>query len=128
MGYQIIDLTQEIFEGMSVFPMHQKTFIFKNMTHEESIKRYGFPFSTNNLLINEHGPTHTDALYEFDPNGATIEKTNLALCFGSALCLDVSSVSPDEYITEQVLSKALQRSSLKINRGDIVLLYTGHYN
>ena len=30
---QIIDLTQEIFEGMSVFPMHQKTFLFKNITH-----------------------------------------------------------------------------------------------
>ena len=61
---QIIDLTQEIFEGMSVFPMHQKTFLFKNITHEESLKKFGFMFSTNNLLINEHGPTHTDALYE----------------------------------------------------------------
>ena len=30
---RLIDLSQEIFEGMSVFPMHQNTFIMSNMTH-----------------------------------------------------------------------------------------------
>ena len=31
---QIIDLTQEIFEGMSVFPINHKTFVLKNTPHE----------------------------------------------------------------------------------------------
>ena len=84
-GCRVIDLSQEIFEGMSVFPMHQRTFIFQNISHEESLRRYGFMFSTNNLLFNEHGPTHTDALYESDPNGTTIEKTDLSLCIGPAV-------------------------------------------
>lgn len=127
MSYRIIDLTQEIYQGMSVFPMHQKTMIFPNISHEESLKKFGFMFATNNLLINEHGPTHTDALYESDPNGTTIEKTSLDLCLGAAVCLDVSSVSPDGYITEKDLEQALRVSGQTIHRGDIVLLYTGHY-
>src|SRR5699024_3531716 len=45
-----------------------------------------------------------------------------------AICLDVSHVSPDGYITGSVLEQALQRSGQVLERGDIVLLYTGHYN
>ena len=125
---QVVDLTQEIFEGMSVFPMHQKTFIFKNITHEESLKRFGFMFSTNNILINEHGPTHTDALYESDPNGLTIEKTPLHYFMGRGLCLDVSAVRADGYITAEVLAAAEKRSGLTVQKGDIVLWYTGHFD
>lgn len=125
---QVVDLTQEIFEGMSVFPMHQKTFIFKNITHEESLKRFGFMFSTNNILINEHGPTHTDALYESDPNGLTIEKTPLHYFMGRGLCIDVSTVRADGYITADVLASAEKRSGLTVQKGDIVLLYTGHFD
>ncbi|MDO7205411.1 hypothetical protein Q5M85_16110 [Paraclostridium bifermentans] len=39
MGFKVIDLSQEIYQGMSVFPMHQPTFIMTNMTHEENMKR-----------------------------------------------------------------------------------------
>ncbi len=38
---RLIDLSQEIFQGMSVFPMHQPTFIMTNMTHEENMKQTG---------------------------------------------------------------------------------------
>ncbi len=127
MSYRIIDLSQEIFQGMSVFPMHQKTMIFPNISHEESLKKFGFMFATNNLLINEHGPTHTDALYESDPHGATIDQTDLKLCLGAAVCLDVSFVSPDEYITAAALERAAAAYGAAINRGDIILLFTGHY-
>ncbi len=128
MGYQIIDLSQEIFQGMSVFPMHQKTMMFPNITHEESLKKFGFMFATNNLIINEHGPTHTDALYESDPNGETIEKMDFFYFLGPAVCLNVSAVSEQEYITDQALDRALKESGQVIERGDIVLLYTGHYD
>ena len=128
MGYRIVDLTQEIFQGMSVFPMHQKTMIFPNISHEESLEKFGFMFATNNILINEHGPTHTDALYESNPNGTTIDKTDLNLCIGSAVCLDLSHVSENEFIKSIDLERALKRSNQEIRRGDIVLLYTGHYD
>ena len=43
MGLKLIDLSQEIFQGMSIFPMHQRTFIMTNMTHEENMEMTGSP-------------------------------------------------------------------------------------
>lgn len=128
MGLRLIDLSQEIYQGMPVFPPHQKTMIFPNMSHDESKAKLGFEFATNNLLINEHGPTHSDATYEYDRNGQTIDEMPLEYFYGPAICLDVSRVSPDAYITAAILKEELECSGLHIERGDIVLLYTGHYN
>jgi len=128
MGIRLIDLSQEIYQGMPVFPPHQKTMIFPNMTHEEAKRIVGFEFATNNLLINEHGPTHSDAVYEYDPAGKTIDEMPLEYFYGPAICLDVSFVSPDDYIRTRDLQEALDRAGLHIERGDIVLLHTGHYN
>lgn len=127
MGIRLIDLSQEIYQGMPVFPPHQKTMIFPNMSHEESKKQLGFEFATNNLLINEHGPTHSDAIYEYDPKGATIDEMPLEFFYGPAICLDLSHISPDAYISPADLDRALRKASLEIQEGDIVLLYTGHY-
>ncbi|WP_019908479.1 cyclase family protein [Paenibacillus sp. HW567] len=128
MGIQVIDLSQEIYQGMPVFPPHQKTMIFPNMSHEESRQKLGFEFATNNLIINEHGPTHSDAIYEYDPQGPTIDEMPLEYFYGPAVCLDVSHVSPDSYVTRQNLEEALRRGYLHLDKGDIVLLYTGHYS
>ncbi|MNW42744.1 Kynurenine formamidase [compost metagenome] len=128
MGITLIDLSQEIYQGMPVFPPHQKTMIFPNMSHEEAKAKLGFEFATNNLLINEHGPTHSDAIYEYDKNGATIDEMPLEYFYGPAICIDVSHVSPDSYITIDILQSQITKASLHIERGDIVLLYTGHYN
>lgn len=127
MGYRIIDLSQEIYQGMPVFPPHQPTMIFQNISHEESLKKMGFMFSTNNLLLSEHGPTHTDAPYEYDPTGPTIDTLDLTRFFGSAFCLELSHIRPDSYITRDDLEKAISRDGCAIEKGTIVLLHTGHY-
>lgn len=128
MGVKLVDLTQEIFHGMPVFPLHPTTMIFPNITHEETEKKIGFPFATNNLIINEHGPTHSDATFEYDPNGKYIDEMPLEYFYGPALCLDLSHVPPTRSITVDDLEKALRYSDQFIDKGDIVLLYTGHYN
>jgi kynurenine formamidase len=128
MGVKLVDLTQEIYQGMPVFPLHQKTMIFPNISHEQSKQQIGFEFATNNLLINEHGPTHSDATYEYDPQGKYIDEMPLEYFYGPAICLDLSHVSPDDYITPNDLEMALEKSGQVIQEGDIVLLYTGHYN
>ena len=125
---KIIDLSQEIYQGMPVFPLHQKTFIFQNITHQECIDKIGFPFATRNLLINEHGPTHSDAVYEYNPNGLTIDKMPLEYFCGAAVCLDLSHVPYERYMEIADWEEALKKSGLTIERGDIVLMYTGHYN
>lgn len=127
MGPQLIDLSQEIYQGMPVFPPHQPTMIFPNISHEDSLKQMGFMFATNNLLLSEHGPTHTDAPYEYDPQGSTIDHVELSRFFGPAYGIDVSNVSPDDYITRRDIENALDRHGFTLNRGDIVMIHTGHY-
>ncbi len=131
MALRLIDLSQEIFQGMSVFPMHQPTFIMTNMTHEDNMKATGskkLGFSARNLLISEHGGTHCDAVWEYKPSGATIENMPLEYFWGSAICIDLSHIPNNRPIEPQDLEKAEKKSGLEIQKGDIVLLYTGHYD
>ncbi|MGL5346854.1 MAG: cyclase family protein [Peptostreptococcaceae bacterium] len=131
MSLKVIDLSQEIFQGMSVFPMHQPTFIMTNMTHEENMKQTGsktLGFSARNLLISEHGGTHCDAVWEYKPSGATIEHMPLEYFFGSAICIDLSHIKPNQYIEVKDIKEAIKKCGEEINKGDIVLMYTGHYD
>lgn len=131
MSLKVIDLSQEIFQGMSVFPMHQPTFIMTNMTHEENMKNTGsktLGFSARNLLISEHGGTHCDAVWEYKPSGDTIENMPLEYFFGSAICIDLSHIKPNRYIEVEDIKEAVRKSGQEINKGDIVLMYTGHYD
>ncbi len=127
MGVRVVDLSQEIYQGMPVFPLHQKTFIFPNIDHATSERMIGFGFATNNLLINEHGPTHTDAPYEYDPQGPTVDEVPLHYYYGPAVCLDVSWVSPDGYIRRPDLARALSGAGITLADKRVVLLHTGHF-
>lgn len=131
MGLKLIDLSQEIYEGMDIFPMHPKTFIMTYMTHEENKKITGSPtvgFYARSLLISEHCGTHSDGVVEYKPGGATIDKMPLEYFWGSAICLDVSHVRYPKYIEPEDLEEALEKSGQEIRKGDIVLLYTGHHD
>ncbi|MGL5329072.1 MAG: cyclase family protein, partial [Peptostreptococcaceae bacterium] len=131
MNFKVVDLSQEIFQGMSVFPMHQPTFIMTNMTHDENMQQTGskkLGFSARNLLISEHGGTHCDAVWEYKPSGATIENMPLEYFFGSAVCIDLSSIPYSRYIEVDDIKKAVKNSGQEINKGDILLMYTGHFD
>ena len=127
---RLVDLTQEIYQGMSVFPMHQKTFIMSNMSHEENMRATGsktLGFSARNLLISEHCGTHSDAIWEFDPTGPTLDQMSLDYVWGSAICIDLTHVPASRRITPDDLEKAVRASGQEIRQGDIVLMRTGHY-
>lgn len=131
MSFNVIDLSQEIFQGMSVFPMHQPTFIMTNMTHEENMKNTGsksLGFSARNLLISEHCGTHCDAVWEYKPSGNSIENMPLQYFFGSAICIDLSHIPCSRYIEANDIKEAINKSGQSLSKGDIVLLYTGHYD
>ncbi len=131
MALRLIDLSQEIFQGMSVFPMHQPTFIMTNMTHESNKEATGSQkvgFSARNLLISEHGGTHSDAVWEYKPEGATIDKMPMTHFWGSAICIDVSHIPPSRRIEPRDLQEAVRKSGQSLHAGDIVLLYTGHFD
>ncbi|MCI7145460.1 MAG: cyclase family protein [Clostridiales bacterium] len=127
---KIIDLSQEIYVGNSLWPGHQKTFIWVNETHEINKAKTGsrVAFSARNLLISEHCSTHSDAVWEYLPEGPTIDKMPLNMFCGSAVCLDLTGVPDDKYIEPADLEEAEKKSGQTIGKGDIVLLHTGCYN
>jgi kynurenine formamidase len=125
---KVIDLSRDIHEGMPLWPGHQLPFKMVNQTHDGFKARWGtnFGFQAHNWLLSEHTGTHTDAIFEYDPGGATLDDMPLEYYYGSAICLDVSHVRHPDYMTADVLEAALKASGQEIRIGDIVLLYSGH--
>ncbi|MGH9167758.1 MAG: cyclase family protein [Acidimicrobiia bacterium] len=129
---RLIDLSQDIYQGMQVYPGHLKTVIFQHATHAETAPRFegGFSFQTMGFMMNDNGPTHVDSFSHLDPDPAapTIDQMPLEVFYGEALCLDLSHMEPRSYIEAEDLDRAVQRSGLEVRQGDIVLLYTATYD
>ena len=114
---QIIDLSQDIYEGMKVYPGHLKTVQFEHATHEETAPRFegGFSFQTTGFILNDNGPTHVDQM-------------SLDLFYGPAVCLDVTGFQPQTDITAEDLDRIEAESPVEVQRGDIVLFHTATWN
>jgi kynurenine formamidase len=125
---KVIDLTGEIFEGMPMWHAHQRPFIMVNHTHAQSVERFGaiMPFEAHNILMSEHTGTHTDAIFEYDPDGPTLDQSPLEYYYGDALCLDLTHVRYPAELTPEVLEEAERATGHRLGEGDIAVLYTGH--
>jgi kynurenine formamidase len=125
----LVDLTQEIFVGMPVFPGHLKTVLWEHASHDETARNFegGFSFRSWGLLMSDHGPTHVDSISHFDPrDGApTIDEMPLTAFYGPGTCVDVSHVPPRCDITAADLDVAVGRTGDLLARGDALLLHTG---
>ncbi|MCV7229423.1 cyclase family protein [Mycolicibacterium komossense] len=131
----IVDLTRPIYEGMPMWFGHQETKIVVHQTHDEFKEKYGTRdgFHARDLLISEHAGTHTDATFEYDPDGKTLDAIPLTYYYGSAVCIDLSHVSfqspdPDRkgyagVADVQVAEEKLAKSGEEIRPGDIVLAW-----
>ncbi|MEO7146536.1 MAG: cyclase family protein [Terrimesophilobacter sp.] len=127
--FKIVDLTRPIFEGMPQWYGHQRTFIMTNQTHAQFEKTYktSCGFEAHNLLISEHCGTHTDAIFEYDPEGPRLDESPLELYYGPAICLDVSKgIGDTDQLSQAQLEEALAQSGLDIRQGDAVLLHFGY--
>lgn len=126
---RLIDLSQDIYQGMRVYPGHLKTVMFVHSTHEETASRFtsGFSFQTQGVMLNDNGPTHVDSFSHLDPDPSaeTIDQMDLGLFYGPAICLDVSGVAPKTDIEPHHLDAALQAGGQDLRPGDILLVYTG---
>lgn len=130
MNLRLVDLTQDIYQGMPLFGIHQPTFIMTNQTHEQSREATGsdLGFYARNLLISEHAGTHSDASLEYVEGGDDIIEMPLTHYYGSAICVDLSHKRYPEYIEVSDLEEAVRKSGQEIRKGDIFLMYTGLYN
>lgn len=129
---KLIDLSQDIYEGMMVYPGHLKTVVFQHATHEETVARFdsGFSFQTLGFMLNDNGPTHVDSFSHLDPapGAQTIDQMALDLFYGPAICIDVSGVGPKTDITGEDLDRALADSGLDLDPGDMLFLYTATFD
>ena len=127
----LIDLSQEIYEGMPVYAGHLETKVWQHHRHEDTAPNFESDFSYQSLGITvcDHGPTHVDAISHLDPaEGApSIDEMPLATFYGTALCIDVSHVEPPDYITVDDLVQGLEGAGQVLERGDALLLRTGAF-
>ena len=65
----LIDLSQEIYEGMPVYAGHLETKVWQHHRHEDTAPNFESDFSYQSLGITvcDHGPTHVDAFSHLDP-------------------------------------------------------------
>ncbi|HKV12822.1 MAG TPA: cyclase family protein, partial [Thermoanaerobaculia bacterium] len=129
---EIIDLSQEIFAGMPVFPSHPEVEITVHATHEqwEGITESGVVSpAVNRLNLGEHTGTHVDAMNHMarEYRGQSIDTMPLTMFYTEGICLDLSHKVLRELIETADLERALSVARLDIKPGDTVLLYTDHY-
>jgi kynurenine formamidase len=129
---EIIDLSQEIYAGMPVFPGLPRVDITVHVTHEEWDKITDSDIvspAVNRLEMGEHTGTHVDALNHMgrEFRGQSIETMPLTMFYTEGICLDLSAKSLRELIEIPNLEHALAKANLDIRPGDTVLLSTDHY-
>ena len=129
---EIIDLSQEIFSGMPVYPGLPEVKITLHVSHEQWD---GIPDAdvvspaVNRLELGEHTGTHVDAISHMarQYRGQSIETMPLKMFYTQGICLDLSHKGHLELIEPSDLDLSLTEAGLEIQRGDTVLLYTDHY-
>lgn len=129
---EIIDLSQEIFTGMPVFPGLPGVNIAMHVSHEEwdniTDSDVVSP-AVNRLELGDHTGTHVDALNHMarQYRGQSIDTMPLTVFYTEGICLDLSDKGLRQLIEPADLERALSQADLDIRQGDTVLLYTDHY-
>jgi kynurenine formamidase len=129
---ELIDLSQEIYAGMPVFPGLPEVEISVHISHEQS---EGIQDSdvvspaVNRLTMGEHTGTHVDAINHMarQYKEQSIDTMPLAMFYTEGICLDLSHKGLRALIEPVDLEQALLKTELEIKPGDTVLLYTDHY-
>ncbi len=136
MKFRIVDLAQEIYNGMPVYPGHQRTAIFPTKTHEESAIVFkdspsGHSSTANTVIFSDHGPTHVDSFRHIDsrPEAQTIDQIDIEWFFTEAICIDLTKFcGTDAWIGADEVEAACKKTGLEVPEKGTVLVWTGHYD
>jgi len=129
---EIIDLSQEIYEGMPVYKDLPQVKMTIHNTHEEwngiKISSTKTP-AVHKLVLGEHTGTHVDAINHMaiKYKGKSIDTMPLSMFYTEGICLDFSHKGLKELIEPNEIENACTKAKLAIKKGDTILLYTDHY-
>lgn len=129
---EIIDLSQDIYEGMPVYKDLPQVTMTVHNSHEEwngiDNPETKTP-AVHKLQLGEHTGTHVDAINHMaiQHKGKSIDTMPLSMFYSEGICLDFSHKGLRELITSEEIEEACQTAGLDIRPGDTVLLYTDHY-
>jgi kynurenine formamidase len=129
---EIVDLSQEIYTGMPLFPGMPEVKISVHATHEEWDRVADSDVvspAVNRLEMGEHTGTHVDAINHMarQYRGQSIDTMPLSMFYTEGICLDLSHKGMRELIEIADLERALSMAVQEIKPGDTVLLYSDHY-
>ncbi len=129
---EIIDLSQEIYEGMPVYKSLPQVKMAVHNTHEEwdgELNPKTQTPSVYKLELGEHTGTHVDALNHMAKpyKEHSIDTMPLSMFYTEGICLDFSHKGLKALITHTEIQDACKEANLTIKKGDTVLLYTNHY-
>lgn len=129
---EIIDLSQDIFDGMPVYKSLPQVKMSVHNTHEEwdGIKNPTTKTpAVYKLEMGEHTGTHVDALNHMAAKheGKSIDTMPLSMFYTEGICLDFSHKNLQELITSEEVKEQLEKEKLSIKEGDTVLICTKHY-
>ncbi|MCK8520507.1 cyclase family protein [Aquimarina sp. D1M17] len=129
---EIIDLSQEIYEGMPVFKDLPQVKMEVHNSHEEwegiENPKKKTP-AVHKLELGEHTGTHVDAINHMAKQyeGESIDKMPLSMFYTEGICLDFSHKNLKELIEPFDIENACKTANIEIKKGDTVLIHTDHY-
>lgn len=112
----VLDLSLPISGGMRVYPGMASPSVKQVKQHET----HGVQLSKLEIVV--HAGTHVDAPRHFLADGSTIDQIDLDKLSGEAVLIDLAGLAPGSVIEQ----RHLLEYDAEINRGDIVVLYTGY--
>ena len=129
---EIIDLSQEIYEGMPVYKDLPQVKMTIYNSHEEwnGIKNpKSKTAAVHKLELGEHTGTHVDAINHMgiQYKGRSIDKMPLSMFYTEGICLDFSHKGLRELIEPNEIEIACAKEGVEIKSGETVLFYTDHY-
>ncbi|BCJ86286.1 cyclase family protein [Effusibacillus dendaii] len=130
---KVVDLTVQLYDGLTSYPTHPKFVAMDHITHDFSKPRYIPPcegYASKIFIMSDHGGTHMDAPYHFFKEGLTIDQIPLEASMGQAVLIDVSDKEPEQPVTRNMVEEAVRKNQLEVREGDIVLFrcWPGEWN
>ncbi len=129
---EIIDLSQEIYEGMPVYKNLPQVKMTIHNSHEEwngiENPKVKTP-AVHKLELGEHTGTHVDAINHMaiEHHGKSIDTMPLSMFYTEGICLNFSHKGLRELIEPHEIKEACIKEDVEIKERDTVLLYTNHY-